>query len=109
MDDLDQPSWGKRHCPILFALHSPSLESIENLMKGLMEIKLPAGPTISFLISSTSVSSDVGTEPMNMMRSFTFKCRRAFPVADRLYIGGRLAGVHWVRRRKWLLANPGYI
>ena len=56
-----------------------------------MEIVLPAGPRIRFL-TSTSVFSDVATEPIDMMRSPTCKCRRAFPVADRLEISNPPAG-----------------
>jgi hypothetical protein len=50
-----------------------------------IQIVLPAGPSIRFL-TSASVFPDVATEPMNMMRSPTCKCRRAFPAADRLLI-----------------------
>jgi hypothetical protein len=56
-----------------------------------IEIVLPEGPRIRFL-TSTSVFPDVATEPMNMMRSPTCKCRRAFPVADRLETSNPPAG-----------------
>jgi hypothetical protein len=56
-----------------------------------MEIVLPAGPRMRFL-TSMSVFPDVATEPIDMTRSPTFKCRRAFPVADRLVISNPPAG-----------------
>ena len=47
-----------------------------------MEMVLPAGPIISAL-TSASVLPDVATDPIDMMRSPTCRCRRAVPVGVR--------------------------